>query len=153
MPKTAIFLTLKASKRLRGWLIVSHVVPFCFVFLQSSLVVSSVFFVLALATASHAWVKFGLSTRSSNITTLAFDDHWYLGFGSGVKRKVALLQASSFSRFWLLLVFVDADGKTYRVFICSDSIGMYFDGGDGGSRSTHAEGFRRFRLWFNLLKA
>ncbi|WP_157833141.1 hypothetical protein [Oceanospirillum maris] len=121
--------------------------------MQSSLVVSSVFFVLALATASHAWVKFGLSTRSSNITTLAFDDHWYLGFGSGVKRKVALLQASSFSRFWLLLVFVDADGKTYRVFICSDSIGMYFDGGDGGSRSTHAEGFRRFRLWFNLLKA
>jgi len=134
----AIFLTLKASNRLRGWLVASHAIPSCLVFYHAPLVISLPFFILVLVTGRYAWCQFGLSGRGETISTIAFHgaDNWCLIFSSGEQKEVALLRAAGLSHYWKMMVFIDGRGKSYRVFICSDS--------------TDTESFRRLRLLLNL---
>lgn len=137
MPNTAICLTLRASKRLRGWLLLSHTLPLCFIAYQASLTVTLTFAVLALILFYQAWQQLAMPVFAEHVVALERKgDGWLLRFSSGAQRDAALLTSTGFRRFWLLLVFVDAGGRSYRVPIWSDS--------------TDAEGFRRLRVWLNL---
>ncbi|MDX1397141.1 MAG: protein YgfX [Oceanospirillum sp.] len=122
MPSTAIFLTLKASEQLRGWLIASHVFPLSLLFWLRPEPLSLLFLLPAFFFWWQAHKALGLSGRGDDISGIAFsDDRWTLKRVSGETLPVDLVSSSGFYSVWLLLVFRDDDRKTHRVFVARDS--------------------------------
>jgi len=122
MPSTVISLTLRASDRLRGWLLASHVFPFLLLlflypqWVNLLLIIPVVFF-------WHRSKKiFGLMERPCDIRGISFTEgQWTLTLHSGVSFSVELISHIGFYRFWLFLLFRDENGEIYRAFIAGDS--------------------------------
>lgn len=139
MPNTAISLTLRASERLRGWLIVSHLLPLLFLIIHRPEPFSLLFAVPAFWLWRRSVRLAGLSGAPDDIAAVHFkDEQWGVTLVSGQKRVVDLHYATGFYRYWQFLLFKDDVGKMHRTLIVSDS--------------TDSDSFRRLTVLLRLRK-
>ncbi|WP_417596631.1 protein YgfX [Oceanospirillum sp.] len=122
MPNTVISLTLRASDRLRGWLLAGHAFPFLLLLYLYPQWINLLLIIPVIYFWHRSKKIFGLMGLPCDIRGIAFaDGQWTLTLYSGTSLPVELISSIGFYRFWLFLLFRDENGEIYRAFIVDDS--------------------------------